>query len=154
MIWALDLDDFSNRCPIFSDWQKSNPCFTRCGCENYPLLRTINRVLRAYPTPDPQCDGPSHLRGLSKVWILSLIVSIWKTTTNRRSKSWRVSRLLCPISVTRLRGKNQSDPTKDLDAQYCHSFLSLQWASHNQTGWSFPVGIVDLLHKSFKESSK
>merc|ERR1712203_939411 len=50
MIWALDLDDFSNR----------------CGCENYPLLRTINRVLRAYPSPDPQCDGPSHLRGLSK----------------------------------------------------------------------------------------
>merc|ERR1719357_1014766 len=40
MIWALDLDDFSNR----------------CGCENYPLLRTINRVLRAYPLEDPQCD--------------------------------------------------------------------------------------------------
>ena len=39
----------------------------RCGCENYPLLRTINRVLRAYPSPDPQCDGPSHLRGLSQV---------------------------------------------------------------------------------------
>jgi chitinase len=40
MIWALDLDDFSNR----------------CGCERYPLLRTINRVLRNYPTPDPKCD--------------------------------------------------------------------------------------------------
>jgi len=50
MIWALDLDDFSNR----------------CGCENYPLLRTINRVLRDYPIPDPMCDGPSHLRGLTK----------------------------------------------------------------------------------------
>ncbi|XP_046655141.1 probable chitinase 10 [Daphnia pulicaria] len=40
MIWALDLDDFSNR----------------CGCERYPLLRTINRVLRNYPTPDPNCN--------------------------------------------------------------------------------------------------
>lgn len=30
MIWALDLDDFKN-------W---------CGCEEYPLLKTINRVLR------------------------------------------------------------------------------------------------------------
>lgn len=30
MIWALDLDDFNNE----------------CGCERYPLLKTINRVLR------------------------------------------------------------------------------------------------------------
>lgn len=29
MIWALDLDDFTNR----------------CGCEDYPLLKTINRGL-------------------------------------------------------------------------------------------------------------
>ncbi|KAG7164861.1 chitinase 10-like 4 [Homarus americanus] len=39
MIWALDLDDFKNR----------------CGCEHHPLLRTINRVLRNYPVPDPKC---------------------------------------------------------------------------------------------------
>lgn len=39
MIWALDLDDFRNI----------------CGCEEYPLLRTINRVLRGYKKPDPQC---------------------------------------------------------------------------------------------------
>jgi hypothetical protein len=37
---ALDLDDFANR----------------CGCEHYPLLRTINRVLRNYSLPDPGCD--------------------------------------------------------------------------------------------------
>ncbi|KAF5303798.1 hypothetical protein FQR65_LT08134 [Abscondita terminalis] len=47
MVWALDLDDFKNI----------------CGCENYPLLRTINRVLRDYKIPDPNCqlgiDGPS-----------------------------------------------------------------------------------------------
>ncbi|KAB0794995.1 hypothetical protein PPYR_11834 [Photinus pyralis] len=40
MVWALDLDDFKNI----------------CGCENYPLLRTINRVLRNYKVPDPQCQ--------------------------------------------------------------------------------------------------
>lgn len=39
MIWALDLDDFKNL----------------CGCEEYPLLRTINRVLRGYRKPDPKC---------------------------------------------------------------------------------------------------
>jgi len=40
MIWALDLDDFRNR----------------CGCEPHPLLRTINRVLRGYSVPDPNCS--------------------------------------------------------------------------------------------------
>lgn len=39
MIWALDLDDFKNE----------------CGCEEYPLLKTINRVLRDYSVPDPKC---------------------------------------------------------------------------------------------------
>lgn len=39
MIWALDLDDFKNV----------------CGCEEYPLLRTINRVLRNYSKPAPKC---------------------------------------------------------------------------------------------------
>lgn len=39
MIWALDLDDFKNY----------------CTCEEYPLLKTINRVLRGYPGPQPDC---------------------------------------------------------------------------------------------------
>lgn len=37
MVWALDLDDFKNR----------------CGCEPSPLLRTMNRVLRNYPKGPP-----------------------------------------------------------------------------------------------------
>lgn len=39
MIWALDLDDFRNR----------------CGCEKYPLLKTLNRVLRGYPASTASC---------------------------------------------------------------------------------------------------
>ena len=42
MIWALDLDDFRG---------------TTCGCEPHPLLRTINRVLRGYSTPEPTCNA-------------------------------------------------------------------------------------------------
>lgn len=45
MIWALDLDDFRNT----------------CGCEEYPLLRTINRILRGYskhPEMDCSLGGP------------------------------------------------------------------------------------------------
>lgn len=44
MIWALDLDDFKNL----------------CDCEEYPLLRTINRVLRGYKLPDPKCVLGKH----------------------------------------------------------------------------------------------
>ena len=44
MIWALDLDDFNNQ----------------CGCEKYPLLKTINRVLRGYSSPDPHCSLDSN----------------------------------------------------------------------------------------------
>ncbi|RXG74038.1 putative chitinase 3 [Armadillidium vulgare] len=39
MIWALDLDDFRNR----------------CNCESHPLLKTINRVLRNYPEATVDC---------------------------------------------------------------------------------------------------
>ena len=35
MVWALDLDDFRNR----------------CECVSYPLLKTINHILRKYPAP-------------------------------------------------------------------------------------------------------
>ena len=44
MIWALDLDDFNNV----------------CGCERYPLLRTINRVLRNYPKAAPTNCKPGN----------------------------------------------------------------------------------------------
>jgi len=38
MVWALDLDDFQNR----------------CGFGEYPLLRAVNRVLHRIPDPKPQ----------------------------------------------------------------------------------------------------
>ena len=37
MLWALDLDDFRNR----------------CGCEAHPLLKTMNRGLGRMSTPPP-----------------------------------------------------------------------------------------------------
>lgn len=46
MIWALDLDDFKNI----------------CDCEEYPLLRTINRILRNYQKSAPQCRLEKPIR--------------------------------------------------------------------------------------------
>ncbi len=51
MIWALDLDDFNNV----------------CGCEKYPLLKTINRVLRSHPSPDLKCDALTYDNSLGVV---------------------------------------------------------------------------------------
>ena len=51
MIWALDLDDFRNS----------------CGCETYPLLKTINRVLRNYPEGSSGCG---RVPGTSEYFIL------------------------------------------------------------------------------------
>ena len=39
MIWALDLDDFKNR----------------CGCGKHPLLKTINRELRGLQVSTSDC---------------------------------------------------------------------------------------------------
>ncbi|XP_078046537.1 putative chitinase 10 [Augochlora pura] len=65
MIWALDLDDFKNR----------------CGCEPSPLLRTMNRVLRNYP------DGP-----LCPITTDSMVIDAGETstetTTERPSWGW------------------------------------------------------------------
>lgn len=52
MIWALDLDDFKNY----------------CNCEEYPLLRTINRVLRNYPGPHPKCPLEHQPEGEYDIW--------------------------------------------------------------------------------------
>ena len=56
MIWALDLDDFRNV----------------CDCEEYPLLRTINRVLRGYPGPHPKCRLEIEAEGKQLLPILSI----------------------------------------------------------------------------------
>ena len=40
MIWALDLDDFRNK----------------CGCESHPLLKTINRELRGLSSGTRDCN--------------------------------------------------------------------------------------------------
>ena len=54
MIWALDLDDFRNK----------------CGCETYPLLKTINRVLRNYPAASANCAVKSIVLIFSSLFLV------------------------------------------------------------------------------------
>lgn len=43
-------------------------CRNLCGCEKYPMLRTINRVLRNYPGPGPDCSlGTQPLSQLKQI---------------------------------------------------------------------------------------
>lgn len=52
-VWSLDLDDFRNR----------------CNCESYPLIKTINRVLRNYPGPGPVCKlGGKNHSSVDSLW--------------------------------------------------------------------------------------
>lgn len=64
MVWALDLDDFKNR----------------CGCEPSPLLRTMNRVLRNYPK-GPLCP---ITEGTEVIVIDVSQTDIESTTTTKR----------------------------------------------------------------------
>lgn len=52
-----------------------------CGCEEYPLLRTINRVLRNYPGPHPKCQLEKSPEGLYSnrfyIFLCSSRISIW-----------------------------------------------------------------------------
>nr|AMT75074.1 chitinase Cht10 [Locusta migratoria] len=70
MIWALDLDDFRNV----------------CSCEKYPLLKTINRVLRGYPGPGPNCD----IEATEKPGSEETDNRIHPTTTKPTTNNWNV----------------------------------------------------------------
>uniref|UniRef100_A0A182LZU2 Chitinase n=1 Tax=Anopheles culicifacies TaxID=139723 RepID=A0A182LZU2_9DIPT len=83
MIWALDLDDFRNI----------------CGCEEYPLLRTINRVLRNYPGPGPKCTlgsgKPSTERPTDRPTTAMMTTTTTRkpTTTTRTTTTARTTTL-------------------------------------------------------------
>ncbi|XP_034193394.1 putative chitinase 10 isoform X2 [Osmia lignaria lignaria] len=66
MVWALDLDDFKNR----------------CGCEPSPLLRTMNRVLRGYPK-GPLCPVTSEFTTIDDDEL--------STSTTTREPSWELT---------------------------------------------------------------
>lgn len=62
MVWALDLDDFKNR----------------CGCGKYPLLSAINHELRGYPQDSDDCT--------QSLWILQMCQAETKTKTKNRTQ--------------------------------------------------------------------
>nr|AUF41628.1 chitinase 4 [Rhynchophorus ferrugineus] len=83
MIWALDLDDFKNE----------------CGCEEYPLLRTINRVLRGYSLADPKCVlGKSTDKPLQKPPKPATSTTV-STTTSTTKPTW-TTKVTAPVFST------------------------------------------------------
>ncbi|XP_043594466.1 probable chitinase 10 isoform X2 [Bombus pyrosoma] len=89
MVWALDLDDFKNR----------------CGCEPSPLLRTMNRVLRNYPK-GPLCPVTNEFltidAGESIMGSTTTERPSWEPTTSTKPT------YLPPTSTT-------ADPDSDID---------------------------------------
>lgn len=71
MVWALDLDDFKNR----------------CNCEPSPLLRTMNRVLRNYPK-GPLCPVTNEFMtidiGETSMESTTSEQPSWEATTSQR----------------------------------------------------------------------
>ncbi|KAL6266443.1 hypothetical protein P5V15_003293 [Pogonomyrmex californicus] len=99
MVWALDLDDFKNR----------------CGCEPSPLLRTMNRVLRNYPK-GPLCPvtGETIMTDVSQIGIESTTVTtterpIYESTTSSRPV------YLPPITTT-MATESDIDDTVEIEA--------------------------------------
>ncbi|KAM7354055.1 chitinase 10 [Cochliomyia hominivorax] len=101
MIWALDLDDFKND----------------CNCESYPLLKTINRVLRNYPGPHPKCT----LETMDRLMIAG---SGSKPLQQPKPK---------PTSVTHVKPvAMQTKPTKPTEAPMKKECLGKNYAPHEK----------------------
>ncbi|KAL2745938.1 putative chitinase 10 isoform X1 [Vespula maculifrons] len=92
MIWALDLDDFKNR----------------CGCEPSPLLRTMNRVLRNYPE-GPLCPVVSESTSIDIDQSTTQTISTWWPTTESTASTSRPS-YLPPATTTTM-----TTTTEELD---------------------------------------
>nr|XP_012154543.1 PREDICTED: probable chitinase 3 isoform X2 [Megachile rotundata] len=94
MVWALDLDDFKNR----------------CGCEPSPLLRTLNRVLRNYPD-GPLCPVTNEFTTIDD--------EDFTTTTTTQKPSWEATSprptYLPPSPTTE--ASIDSDDTIEIDAE-------------------------------------
>ncbi|XP_076756261.1 putative chitinase 10 [Xylocopa sonorina] len=91
MVWALDLDDFKNR----------------CGCEPSPLLRTMNRVLRDYPK-GPLCPVTSEFITIDAG------ESTVSTTTER--PSWEVTASPSPTYLPPISTTTDIDDTDEVEA--------------------------------------
>lgn len=73
-----------------------------CGCEEYPLLRTINRVLRKYPGPHNTCVLENRKAINPQADPTRKPVTTAMTTTTRRP----------PVTKTKMTEKPVAKPTR------------------------------------------
>lgn len=70
MVWALDLDDFTDR----------------CGCEKHPLLKTVNRGLGRYKSEAPDCTLSSSFKIQEKKSSVEVPVAPYKGCSGKNLK--------------------------------------------------------------------
>ncbi|KAH8251500.1 hypothetical protein KR038_006505, partial [Drosophila bunnanda] len=105
MIWALDLDDFKND----------------CGCESYPLLKTINRVLRGYGGPHPKCvleKSDLTIIGSDKTSIKPTLTTGADVDNVAEQETWNKPNPTQPGSALDCDGKNYIAHEQDCNKYY------------------------------------
>lgn len=111
---ALDLDDFKNT----------------CDCEEYPLLRTINRVLRKYPSPHNKCFLEKNYQTPTEEVLTKKPIYTERPSTSMPTTSRRTTQKTTKVPFYEVEDFDENYPDLEDEQNACSSGLKT-FAVHN-----------------------